>query len=264
MRSMWSAASGMKNLQLAMDTISNNLANVNTTGFKTQRMEFQDIMYQTLQEASVDGGEGKPVPVEVGYGVKASATLRNFDTGSFQQTENELDCLVNGDQFFVVNDQNGEERYTKDGSFKLSFNNDEVSIVTSDGYYVQGVDGNLVLGEDVTAVQVDGMGMVNVQRNGSDTYENIGQMKLAQFINPAGLEGIGSNLFAQSEASGTAYTDIENSDRSEIWQGFLESSNVQVVDEMVNMITVQRAYETNSKSIQTADSMLEVANSLKR
>lgn len=264
MKAMWSAASGMKNLQLKIDTISNNLANVNTVGFKNQRVEFKDIMYERLDSREKLADEGRPVPVEIGHGVMISATLRNFTTGNLQQTENPTDFAINGDHFFKVIDNNGNTRYTKDGSFKVASTEAGAQLVTSDGYYVQGIDGNILLGENVAEISVDSQGFVRVKRDGAQDYEDIGQMSLSKFVNPAGLEAVGKNLFKETSASGQAIEGIQEGDKTEVWQGFIENSNVQIVDEMINLITAERAYEINSKSIQTADRMLEIANNLKR
>lgn len=264
MKAMWSAASGMKNLQLKIDTISNNLANVNTVGFKNQRVEFKDIMYERLSTSDKIEGEGRPVPIEIGHGVMVSATLRNFSTGSLQQTENNTDLAISGEHFFKVIDNNGNVRYTKDGSFKIADTAEGPQLVTSDGYYVQGIDGNVILGENVSELSIDTKGNIKVKRDGEQEYEEIGQLSLNKFVNPAGLEAVGKNFFKESGASGIAFEGLEEGDRTEVWQGFIENSNVQIVDEMINLITAQRAYEINSKSIQTADSMLEVANNLKR
>ncbi len=264
MKAMWSAASGMKNLQLKIDTISNNLANVNTVGFKNQRVEFKDIMYERLTSSDRLQEEGRPVPIEIGHGVMISATLRNFSTGNLQQTENPTDLAINGDHFFKVVDNNGNTRYTKDGTFKLATTAEGAQLVTSDGYYVQGLDGNVVLGENVSEISIDSEGVIQVKRDGMQDYEVIGQLSLSKFVNPAGLEALGKNLFKETGASGVAIEGLEEGDQTEVWQGFIENSNVQIVDEMINLITAQRAYEINSKSIQTADSMLEIANNLKR
>jgi len=264
MKAMWSAASGMKNLQLEIDTISNNLANVNTTGFKGQRVEFQDIMYERMTQSDQIDNEGNPVPIEIGHGVMTSATLRDFTIGNLQQTGSQFDLAINGDHFFEVIDANGNTRYTKDGTFKIAATDAGPTLVTSDGYYVQGSDGNIVLGENVEEFTVDSLGNMLVKRTGEDAYEDLGQLTLSKFVNPAGLEAVGKNLFKETDASGAPIVGLEEGNNTEIWQGFIESSNVQVVDEMINLITAQRAYEINSKSIQTADSMLEVANNLKR
>lgn len=264
MKGMWSAASGMKNIQLKIDTIANNLANVNTAGFKNQRVEFKDIMYERLTASDRLPDEGKPVPIEIGHGVMTSATLRSFTTGNLQQTEQPFDLAINGDHFFKIIDSNGNVRYTKDGTFKISASPDGMQLVTSDGYFVQGEGGNINLGENVVEFKVEYNGQMKVKRLGEETYEDIGTMTLSKFINPAGLEAVGKNLYKESAASGTAIDGVEEGDKTEVWQGFVEQSNVQIVDEMINLIVAERAYEINSKSIQTADRMLEIANNLKR
>lgn len=264
MKAMWSAASGMKNLQLKIDTISNNLANVNTVGFKGQRIEFKDIMYERMTQTDRLDGEGRPVPIEIGHGVMTSATLRNFGTGNLQQTEGDLDFAINGDHFFKVIDQNGNERFTKDGTFKIATTTDGAKLVTSEGYFVQGTDGDIVLGENISEIAVDGQGNIQVKRNGEEDYEDLGTFTLAKFVNAPGLESVGKNLYKETSASGAPIEGLEDGDKTEVWQGFIENSNVQVVDEMINLITAERAYEMNSKSIQTADRMLEIANALKR
>lgn len=263
MKAMWSAASGMKGLQLKIDTIGNNLANVSTFGFKKQRVEFKDLMYEKIAQSDFKDGQGKPVPLEVGHGVMPTATTRTFTTGSLEQTENPFDVALNGDGFFVIKDGMGRERYTKDGAFKLSVSEGVSSLVTTDGYAVQGTDGNLVLGADLDKMIIGKDGTVSVKRKGAETEEALGSLKIVRFTNPAGLEAQGTNLYAKSAASGDPIDGVAG-DAGETWQGFLESSNVQVVDEMIQMISAQRAYELNSKTIQTADKILELAANLKR
>lgn len=263
MKAMWSAASGMKGLQLKIDTIGNNLSNVNTTAFKKQRVEFKDLMYEKIAQSDFQNGEGRPVNIEVGYGVMPSATTRTFTTGSFEQTNQTFDMAIQGDGFFVVNDGLGRERYTKDGSMKLSVNEGIASLVTTEGYPIVGTDGPIVLGENVDKVDVSKAGVISVTRKGSEAKEVVGTFKLVRFNNTAGLEGAGNNLYAKSASSGEPIENLEG-DAGEVWQGFLESSNVQVVDEMIQMISAQRAYELNSKMIQTVDKILELAANLKR
>lgn len=263
MKAMWSAASGMKGLQLKIDTIGNNIANVSTYGFKKQRVEFKDLMYEKVNQSDFQNGEGKPVNTEVGHGVMSTATTRTFTPGSMEQTDKPLDLAINGDGFFVINDGLGRERYSKDGAFKLSIADGVASLVTSDGYPVQGIDGPLVLGENVDKIEISKAGEVTVTRKGSDAKEAIGTLRIVRFSNPEGLEAVGSNLYTKSNASGEPIEAVEG-DASEIWQGFIEGSNVQIVDEMIQMISAQRAYELNSKTIQTADKLLELVASLKR
>ncbi len=264
MRALWTAASGMKAQQLNIDTISNNLANVNTAGFKKQRVEFKDLMYAKLRTTDFNEGEGKPVNLEVGHGVTPSATVRSFIAGSLEQTNNDLDLAIGGDGFFVVRDTNDNLFYTKDGSFKLSIDNGEARITTSDGYYLQSDGGDIELGENISKISISEDGSITINRSDSDEVEDTGeQIKLVKFPNPAGLESVGKNLYKETTASGESVESFEG-DAGEVKQGFLETSNVQVVEEMIKMITAQRAYEINSKTIQTSDDMLQMANNLRR
>lgn len=264
MRAMWSAASGMKSLQAQIDTISNNLANVNTTGFKKQRMEFEDILYQRMANSNFNQGEGRPVSIELGNGVMSVATTRSFDMGTPIKSGNELDVCIVGDGFISVKDLEGRIRYTKDGSLKLSVNEDSTKLVSSNGDFVQGDGGDIELGANVATVGISKTGEITVTRKETpDNKEAVGKIKLSRFANPAGLDAVGQNRFMESAASGKP-VDAEGAENGEIWQGFLESSNVQVADEMVNMITAQRAYEMNVKTIQTADRILELSNEVKR
>lgn len=263
MRALWTAASGMKAQQLNIDTISNNLSNVNTTGFKKHRIEFKDLMYEKLRTTDFDEGEGKPVNLEVGHGVMPAATVRSFTQGSFEQTNNDLDFAINGDGFFVVRDNNDNLFYTKDGSFKLSIEDGEARLATADGYYVQADTGDVELGSDFSEIFVSSDGVVSVKSTDTAEIEEIATLNLVRFPNPAGLESMGKNLFKETTASGESVESFEG-DAGEVLQGFLETSNVQVVEEMIKLITAQRAYEINSKSIQTADEMLQMANNLRR
>lgn len=262
MRALWSAASGMKAQQINIDTISNNLANVNTTGFKKQRVEFKDLLYEKLRLSNFNEGEGRPVNLEVGHGVMAGATLRNYGQGTLQRTDNSYDLAIVGDEFFEVVDERGKTYFTKDGAFKISAGDGTSKLVTSDGKFVQGDGGVLDLGENLKEVNIDKYGNVVVTR-ADDTKETIDRIKLQKFSNVAGLDSAGENLYEATDASGAALSP-DDATRGQIKQGFLEGSNVQVVEEMVNLITAQRAYELNSKTIQTSDSMLELANNLKR
>jgi flagellar basal-body rod protein FlgG len=179
-----------------------------------------------------------------------------------EATNNDLDVAINGSGFFAVLDAQGETRYTKDGSFKLGVDDTTSELVTADGYKIQGSGGNIELGESVAKVDISKAGEIVVTRTTGEK-ETVAQLELFSFANPSGLESIGSNLYKNTPAAGTAVSNQEV-ESGEIWQGFLESSNVQVVDEMINMITAQRAYEINSKTIQTGDKLLELANNLRR
>ncbi|MCK8824573.1 flagellar basal-body rod protein FlgG [Fuchsiella alkaliacetigena] len=263
MRSLSSAATGMKAQQLNIDTTSNNLSNVNTSGFKKSRVNFQDLVYQTLREPGTPNNQGSQVPngIEVGHGVRPASTQKLFAQGGFKNTENPLDVAIEGQGFFQVLRPDGTVAYTRDGSFKQDENG---QLVTSDGYIVQ-PDDDIVIPDEATSVIISEEGTIHAEIPGEDDYEEIGQLELAQFPNAAGLESLGRNLFGETPSSGDAIVGEPGEDGfGTLAQGYLEESNVEVVDEMVNMIQAQRAYETNSKSIQASDEMLQQANNLRR
>jgi len=260
-KAMRTAASGMVGQQMNVDNIANNLANVNTTGFKRTKLEFQDVLYQNYRNPGSTTAVGREAPVglSVGYGTRAAATNREFSTGDLTFTTNPLDLALDGDGFFQVQLPDGSEAYTRDGAFKLSADG---QIVTTEGYFVLP---ELTVPEDSTAIAVGSDGTVSVQQFGQAEPTEIGQFELARFVNPAGLSAIGRNLLMQTGASGDPITDVPGqSGLGFVNQGYLEMSNVSVVDEMVNMIVAQRSYEMNSKAIQTADDMASIANNLKR
>lgn len=265
MRALWTAASGMTAQQLNVDVISNNLANVNTTSYKKDRLEFKDLLYETMDRAYVLNGEGKPVNLQVGHGTMPVATYKNFSKGNFEKTGDSLDFAIDGDAFFVVQGPKGQNVYTRDGSFKIGRTEDGNKLTTSEGYPILDQDGNeIIVSVDASKLIVgpDG-GLSYLDGNGEavDLGQKIGMVK---FANRAALESIGSNFYASNSASGQPVADDEFGDRSVLSQGFIESSNVQVVEEMVKLIVAQRAYEVNSKAIQSSDQMLEQANNLKR
>ena len=260
MRALWTAASGMIGQQFKIDTTANNLANVNTTGFKKSRVDFQDLLYQTDKHAGtpVTAGSQVPTGIQVGHGVRTVATQKLFTQGTYQQTDNDYD-LIEGDGFFQVLLPDGGIRYTRDGAFKLD---SDGRIVTSDGFPLEP---EIRIDRDAREVSIGSDGTVSVMRPGDDRPQEIGRIELARFINPAGLKSAGSNLFEATAASGEPIIGIPGLDGfGDLAQGFLEMSNVQVVEEMVSMIVAQRAYETNSKAIQAADEMLQTANNLRR
>ena len=264
MRSLWTAATGMKAQQFNIDTISNNLANVNTTSYKVQRAEFKDLFYANIKRANINDDQGRPVNLEVGHGVMPIATKRDFRTSSFIETQGVFDFALNGEGFFAVELPNGDIRYTRDGSFKLSIDGDEATLVTSEGYFVLSEEDDLITIEaGIKDISVDELGYIYGKDEDDETVE-IGRLKLVNFMNPEGLESQGQNLYRATAASGEEMLlEAEEMD-TKVVQGYLEASNVQVVDEMVKMITAQRAYEINSKSITTSDEMLQMANNLKR
>lgn len=261
LRTLWTAATGMKAQTLNIDVISNNLANVNTSGYKKSRADFQDLLYETLRPAGVDSAAGNQVPtgIQLGHGSRPVATVKLFQQGDFQQTKNELDLAIEGDGFFQIEQPNGDIAYTRSGAFKLD---SDGQIVTSDGYSLATA---ITIPTDALSVSVGTDGTVSYLLAGEAEPVDTGTpIELAKFANPAGLQNIGRNLFLATSASGPATIGTAGeSGYGTIAQGFLEMSNVSVVDEMVTMITAQRAYEINSKAIQTADDMLQIANSLK-
>ncbi len=265
MRSLWSAATGMKSLQMAIDTVANNLSNVNTVGFKRQRIEFKDLLYEKLDFSDGERDLGAPVNLELGHGVMPAATVRQFGQGSITPTENQLDVAIQGQGFFEVVDPEGNLLYTRDGSFKFGLTESGKRLVTADGYLVQGVDGPIDLEGEYSEIKIDQNGAVAVKYVDSqdDVPTQIGRIKLMKVPNPAGMLSQGLNFYKTSVASGDAIA-VDDGDTGKMMQGYIEASNVQVVEEMINLITMQRAYEINSKAIQTSDQMLELANNLKR
>jgi flagellar basal-body rod protein FlgG len=260
LRSLWTAATGMIGQQYNIDTISNNLANVNTTGFKKSRAEFQDLLYQTMRPAGMTNNMGTqyPTPIEIGHGAKLSSTQKSFIQGNLVATGNPLDLAIQGEGFFAVQNPNGEVSYTRDGSFKVDGSG---NMVTSNGYMIVPA---VSLPQDTTSVVVRENGDIVVSVNGSAETQVIGQVKLTKFINPAGLESLGGNLFKETEATGEAVEGVPGSEGfGTLAQNSLEASNVTVVEEMVGLITAQRAYEINAKAVTTSDQMLSTANNLK-
>lgn len=265
LRALYTAASGMIAQQFNIDTISHNLANVNTTGFKRLRAEFQDLLYLNITRpvASQEGTAGPPAGLSLGLGVRVAGTQGIFEQGNLQQTSNPLDLALSGPGFFVVKGPNGEECYTRDGSFKLDA---EGNLVTTDGYRVQGDSGDIQIPAGASNISVAQDGTITYIQAGETEPQEAGRkLRIVQFPNPAGLERIGRNLYRATAASGEAQ-DVDNSQGQSVSveQGFLESSNVQVVEEMVSLITAQRAYELNSKAVQASDEMLSIANNLRR
>lgn len=260
-KAMNTAATGMVAQQMSIDNIANNLANVNTTGFKRARVEFQDILYQNYRRAGTATAIGTEAPVnlDVGYGTRAVATSREFSSGSMQITQNPTDLAIAGNGFFQIRMPDGTTSYTRDGSFKISADG---QLVTSDGFLLTP---EITIPEDATDMSVAIDGQVFVLLVGNDTPQQVGQIEMARFINPAGLSSVGHNLFTETPASGSPITGTPGNDGLGVLdQGQLEASNVSVVDEMVNMIMAQRAYEINSKVIQASDDMSQTINALKR
>ncbi|WP_352404943.1 flagellar basal-body rod protein FlgG [Sporanaerobacter acetigenes] len=264
MRAMWTAATGMRAQQLNIDTIANNLSNVNTTAYKTQRAEFKDLFYANMKRSNLTDDQGRPVNLEVGHGVMPTATKRDFRTSSFIETQNPYDVAIDGEGFFAIELPNGDIRYTRDGSFKLSIDGDEGKLVTSEGYTVLSEDEDEIIFESgLRDISIDEFGYIT-GRDEDGEIVDIERLKLVNFMNPEGLLGEGMNLYSASQASGEEMPVEVEEMKSRLVSGYLEASNVQVVEEMVKMITAQRAYEINSKTIQTSDEMLQIINNLKR
>ena len=250
----------MQAQQLNLDTVAHNLANVTTAGYKKSRVDFQDLLYQTLRPAGTRVGTGEvPTGIQVGHGTRPVATQKIFAQGNFQQTENPLDMVIEGDGFFQIARPDGTIAYTRAGAFKRD---GQGQVVTSDGMVLQPA---ITIPQDATTISVGSDGIVSIIISGSTTPQQLGQIELARFVNPAGLNAIGRNLFVPTQAAGAATTGQPGQQGfGSIGQGFIESSNVSVVDEMVNMISAQRAFEVNSKAIKTADEMLALANNVSR
>jgi len=259
-RALWTAATGMEAQQLNMDVIANNLANVNSTGFKKSRADFQDILYQTEKmTGATSGGTEVPTGVQVGLGSRVAAVQKVFDVGDFQQTGNDLDLAIEGVGFFGVTLPDGTEGYSRSGAFKKDSTG---RLVSSDGYPLFP---EIVIPDNVTKVSISQNGTVEVLQDSSSSATEIGSISLVRFSNPAGLSSLGHNTYAETSTSGSPVTGTPGSEGyGAISQGYLEGSNVNIMEEMVNMIAGQRAYEVNSKAITTADQMLQMVNQLVR
>ena len=271
MRSLWTAASGMTSQQTAVDVIANNLANVNTTGYKTQSAQFKTLLYQTSQSVTTSAnGDTKPVGAQVGLGVRNSAISTIFTQGNITSTELDTDFAIDGKGFFQLEDENGDILYTRNGSFTWSPMNDgTMMLCSSEGYGVLDTTGLPITLDDTY-----NMSKVTIDKDGNICYpgdngqaEKIGiQIGLAQFSNPGGLDKGSESTYLATDASGEPILEADSTDikKSALRQGYLEAANVNVADEMVNLIVAQRAYQLNSKAITTSDDMLEQANNLKR
>ncbi|MES2034167.1 MAG: flagellar basal-body rod protein FlgG [Pseudomonadota bacterium] len=261
MQALRTAATGMSAQQLNVEVISNNIANMNTVGFKRQRAEFQDLLYQTIERAgaqSSDQGTVVPTGVQIGGGVKAGSVYRITGQGSMTNTGNPFDIGIEGRGFFQILLPSGETAYTRAGNLSV---NDQGQMVTDDGYQLQP---SITIPPDAMDVVISKSGQVQIVKEGESTPEIAGQIELATFVNEAGLEAIGDNLFLESGASGPAVTGAPNSiGFGQLMQGYTEASNVDAVSEITALIVAQRAYEMNSKVITTADEMLQAANQVK-
>jgi flagellar basal-body rod protein FlgG len=253
MRALWISKSGMEAQQTQLDVVSHNLANVGTNGYKKEHAVFEDLMYQTLRQSGAASSDQTQLPtgVQIGLGVRTVATARQFGQGNLQQSSNPLDVAIKGDGFFQIQMPDGTTGYTRDGGFQLSATG---QLVTNTGYTVQP---GITIPANAQSITIGADGTVTVALPGQAATQSVGQLQIANFINPAGLEAKGGNLYAETAASGTPNSGAPGANGlGSVTQGFIETSNVNVVEELVTMIQTQRAYELNSKAISTSDQML--------
>lgn len=261
-RALFTAATGMIAQQLNIDTIAHNMANVNTTGFKKSRVNFQDLIYETIKPAGSETAAGQTIPegIQVGHGVRPASIAKLFSPGNYIQTGNPLDLVIEGDGFFQVTLPDGTIGYTRDGNFKLDANG---QIVSTDGYPLQP---GITVPNNALNVNIGSDGTVSAMVQGNAAPQNLGTIQLVRFVNPAGLDArLGRNILLETQASGAPIAGQPGLDGlGTLENGFLENSNVQVVEEILNLIIAQRAYEASSKVIQTSDEMLQTANNVRR
>ena len=260
-RGLYTAATGMNAMQNQIDVTSNNISNVNTIGFKQDRAEFQDLMYESLNYTAGQTSEitTNPTGIDVGLGVRTSGIQKNFLEGDLKTTSNTLDLAITGDGFFQITMPNGEIAYSRGGAFKLD---NEGNIVNGSGYMLEP---QITVPEDLINLTIANDGTVTAEDPTTGDVTNLGQITTVDFINPAGLTPLGNSLYMASEASGDPIEGIPSEEQfGSIEQGMVELSNVKLVNEMVDLITAQRAYEANSKAITTSDDMLSIVNQLKR
>ena len=254
LRSLWISKTGMEAQQLQLDSISNNLANVATNGYKKSHAQFEDLIYQNLRQSGAASSDQTQLPsgLQVGLGVRPVATARDFTQGSLQQTGNNFDVAISGNGFFQVTMPDGTTAYSRDGSFKVDANG---QLVTSNGYSIQP---GITIPPQAQNVTIAADGTVTVTLPGQASPQSLGQLQLSNFANVAGLDPKGENLYMETASSGTPTSGSPGTNGlGKLQQGFVETSNVNVVEELVSMITTQRAYELNSKAIQTSDQMLQ-------
>lgn len=270
MRSLYTAASGMKAQQTNVDVISNNIANVNSAGYKTSSAEFKSLLYQTLQTRSTSAnGDYKPIGAQVGTGARNASITTHFTQGAMNATSNEFGFAISGDGFFGVMGPNGDTYYTRNGDFQMAISEDGFMLCTQEGYPVLDADGMPIEFDstyETSKIAVTSDGTV-CYPDETNNLKSLGiRIGIYQVTNPSGMSAVGNTMYQATEASGEAVEEGANPNlkRSEVRQGYLEASNVNVADEMVNLIVAQRAYEMNSKAIQASDEMLSQANALRR
>lgn len=270
MRALWTGASGMISQQNNLDTISNNFANVNTAGFKKEQVQFSSLLYQKIQTKTTDSeGNPKPVIAQVGSGVRTTGIVSIFTQGTLQESSNDWDLAVEGAGMFMVQDASGETAYTRNGAFRLAVGNDGITLANTDGYPVLDINGQKIVFPntiDVSKVEVDEYGNLMYPDDKGVLRPAGVKIGLTQFNNPAGLEKSGGSLYYATAASGEPRVEAQDAavSMSKIRSGYLEGSNVDTANEIVNLIVAQRAYEMNSKTITAADEMLQQANNLRR
>lgn len=260
-KTLRTAATGLSSQQRFVEIIANNLANVNTTGYKKVRPEFQDLLYETIRAAGNTQQAGTEAlnEIQIGSGAELTATTKQFSQGDLQNTNNPLDIAIRGEGFFILRRPDNTFAYTRDGSFQRDRNG---QIVTSQGYILEP---GITVPDNAVEVRISRNGAVTVMTDAGTDEQTLGQIELARFVNPAGLHSAGENIYLESVASGRAFFEQPGlNNTGEVIQAQLEASNVDLVTEMVNMIVAQRAYELNSKSVKTADDILSIASNLKR
>jgi len=259
-QALWISKTGLDAQQTKMSTIANNLANAGTTGYKRSRAIFQDLLYQNVRQVGAQSSQDTRLPsgLMIGTGVRTVATEKLFTQGNLTQTDNQLDMAIQGEGFFEILLPDGSQAYTRDGSFQVD---DQGQLVTATGYVVQPT---ITIPDNAMSFAIASGGVVSVRLAGSSESTQVGTVQLADFINPAGLQAMGENLYLESSSSGAPQTGNPGlNGLGTVVQGYVESSNVNVVEELVNMIETQRAYEMNSKAISTSDQMLQyVSNNL--
>jgi flagellar basal-body rod protein FlgG len=264
-QALYTAATGMDAMQTKLDVIANNLANVDTTGFKADRANFEDLFYRHEMLPGAQDANGQPTAVGIatGLGVRVSSTQTNFEQGSFEQTSDELDIAIEGNGFFQINDlTRGEILYTRAGNFSV---NAEGNLVLGSASLGRVLEPNITIPPDTEAVVISGEGVVSVKQTGSPALAQVGVIELARFINPEGLLKLGDNLFAETDASGPPTTGTPGTDGLGLTrQNSLEQSNVDPVREMIGLITTQRAFELNSQAVQAGDQILQLIANLRR
>lgn len=269
MRSLWTAASGMTTQQTNVDVIANNISNINTTGYKKETSQFKTLLYQTIQDESTDSqGTTKPIGVQVGLGVRNSAIRSEFTQGILTETGNDFDLALEGKGFFMIQQADGQTAYTRNGSLGISMGNNGSVLVNSEGQPLLDINGvPIAFGNNLSTdnISIDMNGNV-IYDDGMGNYQQLYQIGIAQFNNPAGLHKISNSLLLETENSGEARLEAfdDNLINSKVISGYLEGSNVDAANEMVDLIVAQRAYEMNSKAIQASDEMLQLANNLRR